>query len=222
VRALLAGRGAIEAPLYGAEGRRDLAVIRATRRSAPLLINDAAAVTLLAVARSVRALGGAMAEAGVYQGGSARLLCQAKGEAPLHLFDVFETLQAPSPGADDAAGGVRAHFGRVHGRRQSVEGLLAGYPGVSFHAGVFPASAGAAAALRFSFVHLDLDLPGGTRDALDFFHPRLLQGGILIGDDHQDAAVRATFDAFLAARGDTAIALPWGQVMIVRQGQPYA
>ena len=42
-----------------------------------------------------------MAEAGVLAGGSARLICEGKGEAALHLFDVFETLQ----GADPAEGG---------------------------------------------------------------------------------------------------------------------
>jgi len=75
------------------QGRADLAVIRQTRAMTRLLMQDAAALTILAWARSAVRLGGDLAEAGVFMGGSARLICEVKGPAPLHLFDVFDTLQ---------------------------------------------------------------------------------------------------------------------------------
>lgn len=37
--------------------------------------------------------------------------------------------------------------------------------------------------LKFSFVHLDVDLYEPTRDSLDFFYPRLQKWGIIICDD---------------------------------------
>jgi hypothetical protein len=52
--------------------------------------------------------------------------------------------------------------------------------------------------------------------ALEFFYPRLLPGGILIGDDYADAGVRGTFEDFFAERDETLIALPWSQGMIVK------
>lgn len=55
---------------------------------------------------------------------------------------------------------------------------------------------------RFAFVHLDLDLPGA----------------ILIGDDYADRDVRGVLGAFFAERPDTVVELPWGQVMVIRQG----
>ncbi len=217
LRALVASRGAIMAPL-GAGWGADLPLIHATRRLVPILLSDAAALQILIAVRAARRLNGAMAEAGVFQGGSARLICHAKGDTPLHLFDVFETLQtgnAAEPSGDAAT--VRDHFRTTHGRRSAVEALLAPYPAVHIHTGVFPGTADAVVGERFAFVHLDLDLPGATRAALDFFHPRLVPGGILIGDDYADREVRDVFETFFADRPDTVIELPWGQVMVVRQ-----
>lgn len=217
LRALLAWRGSIAAPL-GLGWERELAVIRETRRLAPLLMSDAAALQIQICVRAVRHLGGAMAEAGVFKGASARLICEAKGDVPLHLFDVFETLQPPagSSSADDEHE-LRAHFGQVHGDRREVERLLAPYFGVHLHPGLFPASATGLEDLRFSFVHLDMDLPRSTGAGLEFFHPRLLRGGILIGDDYNDAGVREVFAEHFRTSPDTLIELPWGQVMVVRQ-----
>lgn len=181
-------------------------------------MSDAAALQIQICVRAVRGLSGVMAEAGVLMGGSARLICEAKGDAPLYLFDVFETLQpaaGPSPSEHEA--GLRAHFGTVHGARAQVERLLAAYPGVHMRPGVFPGSAAGMEDARFCFVHLDMDLPRSTRDGLEFFHPRLVDGGILIGDDYDDAGVREVFTDYFSGRPDTLIALPWGQVMVVRQ-----
>ena len=216
LRAFLASRGTIQAPL-GPDWRRDLAAIRKTRSLVPLLMNDAAALQILLCARAARPLGGAMAEAGVLMGGSARLICEAKGDVPLHLFDIFATLQV-SPGSSAEQEEVRRHFGAIHGQQGPVEQLLAPYPSVHFHPGFFPDSTVDVQHTRFCFVHLDLDLPPSTLAGLKFFQPRLLAGGILLGDDYNDRGVRETFESFFADRRDTMIALPWGQVMIVKQG----
>ncbi|WP_443018700.1 TylF/MycF/NovP-related O-methyltransferase [Sphingomonas sp. 7/4-4] len=91
------------------------------------------------------------------------------------------------------------------------------FAGISFHPGIFPHTAAGLEDLRFSFVHLDLDLPEGTRAALEFFHPRLLPGGILLGDDYADPGVRETFESFFGGKPETLIALPWSQGMIVKR-----
>ncbi len=217
LRRLAAARSTVIAPL-GAGWGDELRVIRETRARVPLLLSDAAALQIRIAVRATRRLSGAMAEAGVFAGASARLICAAKGDAPLHLFDVFDTLQNSAPGPTPAEADVRAHFGTTHGRLAEVRRLLAPYPAVHFHPGVFPASAAGLEDERFSFVHLDLDLPRATLAGLDFFVPRLVAGGILIGDDYADAEVRATFAAFFANRRDTIIELPWAQVMIIKQG----
>lgn len=213
LRAVVGKRGSIVAPLSRG-WQRERKVIAETRSKTQLLLTDPAALHILVCARAARRLPGAMAEAGVYKGGSARLICEEKAEAPLHLFDVFEMLQDAS-----VAGGeeVREHFGAVHGRLSEVRQLLAPYRNVHFHPGLFPETAGGLEDLTFSFVHLDLDLPGAMHAALEFFHPRLVAGGILIGDDYDDPGVRACFKRWFATQPDTVIEFPWSQVMIVRQ-----
>jgi len=214
LRAIVGRRGAIVAPL--APGwQRERRIIAETRSKTQLLLTDPAAINLLACARAARPLGAAFAEAGVFRGGSARLICEQKGEAPLHLFDVFETLQS----GGDASGGseVRHHFGRLHGRQDQVERLLAPYASVHFHAGLFPDTTAGLEDLRFAFVHLDLDLPSSTLAALDYFHPRLVQGGILVVDDYNDRFVKNCVDEWFAGRPDTLIEMPWSQLVVVRQ-----
>jgi len=210
-RRLLARRGAVLAQLPG-PARDDLARVHETRGRTALLMSDAAALHLLACARAAAPLGSAMAEAGVLMGGSALLIAMAKGAAPLHLFDVFETLQDSSAPAT----ALSAHFGAVHGTLAVVKNLLSPFAGIAFHPGIFPASAMELGDIRFAFVHLDLDLPEGTRAALEFFYPRLLPGGILLGDDYADPGVREVFEEFFGGRPETLIALPWSQGMIVK------
>lgn len=219
LRGLLARRGATVVHMADADARRDLALVRETRERAPLLVQEAAAFQILACVRAVRGLGGVMAEAGVFGGGTARLVCEAKGDVPLRLFDVFETLQAPATDGDTPrAAELRGHFRATHATRAAVERLLAPYPNVRLHPGVFPDSAKGLEDERFSFVHVDLDLEPSTRDALAFFQPRLLPGGILVGDDYNDPGVRRVFGEFFAGRPDTVIGLPWGQVVVVKSG----
>lgn len=218
LRRLLAARGSVQAPLYG-EWKRELAIIRQTRRLVPLLMDDAAALHLLTCVRAARRFKGAMAEAGVFQGGSARLICEAKGDTPLHLFDIFECLQAGASPQDELQNAVRTHFGPLHGEQANVQALLEGYDGVFLHPGFFPNSISKTLeSTGYSFVHIDLDLPPSIGAALVFFQPRMVPGGIIIGDDFTDPAVRDCFDTFFAPLRDTRIELPWGQVMIVKQG----
>jgi O-methyltransferase len=220
LRGLLARRGSIQSPL-GPEWQPDLRLIRQTRRVVPILMNDAAALQIILCARAASRLGGSMAEAGVFMGGSARLICAAKASVRLHLFDIFETLQLPALEADaPAIAEVRSHFGPIHGRRSRVETLLGPYPDVHFHEGFFPGTTKGLEQETFCFVHLDLDLEASTMAALEFFHPRMVAGGILIGDDYEDEAVRQCFARYFCARPDTMVELPWGQVMIIKQGAP--
>lgn len=214
LRTIVGRRGSIVAPL-SASWQRERRIIAETRRRTELLLTDPAALHLMICAGAATRLPGAFAEAGVFKGGSARLICEEKGDAPLHLFDVFETLQARQvPGGEELA----AHFGRVHGSQEQVQRLLEPYSNLHFHPGIFPMTAAGLEDQRFAFVHIDLDLPSAMRAALEFFHPRLVAGGILIADDYLDPAVKECVDAWLAPHADTIIELPWSQLMLVRQG----
>lgn len=215
LRTIVAQRGCIVAP-FDRDWRDELNVLRETKSKTQLLLTDAAAMQILICARAARRLPGVYAEAGVFKGGSARLICEEKGAAALHLFDVFELLQqAPIPGSE----AVRQHFGPIHGCLAEVRRLLSQYGNVHFHPGLFPDTTAGLEDLRFAFVHLDLDLVEPTQAALEYFHPRLVAGGILIGDDYGDPEVRRCFDRWFAHRDDSMIELPWSQVMVIRQAE---
>ena len=214
LRTMVGRRGSIVAPL-SASWQREREAIAETRTRTALLLTDPAALHVMICARAARRIPGAFVEAGVFKGGSARLICEEKGDAAFHLFDVFETLQAqPVPGAEEVA----SHFGKLHGSQAEVKRLLDAYQNLHFHAGMFPNTTAGLEGLRFSFVHIDLDLPSAMRAALDFFHPRLVAGAILLADDYCDPAVRECVDAWLAPHSDTIVELPWSQLMLVRQG----
>ena len=214
LRAIAARRGSIVAPV--SQGwQRERRLIADTRSRAQLLLTDPAALHLLVAARAASAMPGAFGEAGVFKGGSARLICEEKGDAELHLFEVFESLQGGTAAEGDD---VRAHFGATHGTEAEVRQLLMPYPNVHFHVGVFPETTHGLEDLRFSFVHIDLDIARAMIDALEYFHPRMIAGGILLADDYSDPEVKACLDGWLGTRRDTLIELPWSQLMIVRQG----
>lgn len=221
LRMWLARRGKAAVNMAGPDAAADLERVGRVRNGTPLLLGDVPALQLIACVRATSHVPGALAEAGVFAGGSARLICEAKGERALHLFDVFETLQAkPAVDAPEATGAaaVRSHFQRLHAREEDVRRTLAGYPNVSFHPGVFPATAIGVEHLRFSFVHLDLDLEDATLAALEFFHPRLAPGALLVADDFNSAPVRAAFHTYFRSRMPTIIELPWAQGIVVSDG----
>jgi O-methyltransferase len=135
---------------------------------------------------------GEMAEVGVFLGGSAAVILNASKGKHLHLFDTFAGLPAA---------GDYLKKGEYAGSLASVKRTLASYSDrITLHEGLFPGDTAAAVAdLRFSFVHLDMDLYDGTLDALRFFWPRMNPGGILISHDYPllSGVVRAFREFFV-------------------------
>lgn len=125
-------------------------------------------------------LGGACAEAGVFKGGTAELIAMSKGERSLYLFDTFTGI--PYSGKHDnhhKAGDFNdTSFEKVRDR-------LAKYEGVSIHQGIFPQDTGSVIDdVRFSFVHLDVDVYESYINALNVFYPKMIKGGVIICDDY--------------------------------------
>jgi len=159
---------------------------------------------------------GDMAEVGVYLGGSARVICEVKGDRALHLFDTFEGMPETDRKIDRYRTGSFA--------ATSVEGVreyLKDFSNVRFHKGVFPGSAGNLRdpSLRFCFVNLDVDLYKSTRDALDFFYSRMNRGGIILSHDYgfvRCPGVKKAFDEFFDDKPEPVIPLWDTQCAVVR------
>ena len=162
------------------------------------------------------------AECGVYRGLGSWLIChyarQMGSSCRHHCFDSFEGLSAPTPADVPRRDDVRSwHAGDMTASLDEVRRALRQFDGIEYHPDWIPQCFEAAAEQRFSFVHLDVDLYEPTRDALSFFHPRLVAGGILLCDDDgflTCPGARRAVDEFVAAIGARVVRLPTGQAYL--------
>ena len=149
-------------------------------------------------ANEVAHLEGDVAEVGVWKGGSAKWLCHLFPERTVYLFDTFKGMPTPDPKLD---GHREGDFGDTS--LESVRSYLHGFPNALFCAGMFPKTAEGLAG-PFVLVHVDCDLHTSTRDAIEFFWPRLASGGIMVFDDYksgQCAGATKAIDEFARSVG---------------------
>ena len=170
---------------------------------------------LYTLAKATARLSGAIAEAGVYKGGSAKLFCEVKGETPLYLFDTFEGLPSVHDKFDPGFGAGQFSDTSLEG----VKDYLNTYPNVHYYPGFFPASAEGQEPERqtYRLVHLDMDLYQSTLDALKFFYPRMARGGVIVAHDYNNLTadgVKRAFHEFFADKVETVIPL-WDTQCVV-------
>lgn len=160
-------------------------------------------------------LAGALAEVGVYRGGSARIICAAKGDSPFYLFDTFEGM----PRVNKTTDGVFNAGDFYDTSDADVARYLSSYANVHLHKGFFPDSARGhpPETQTYRFVHLDVDIYESTLDCLRFFHPRMVRGGVILSHDYQrrDApGVRKAFTEFFADKQEIVIPI-WDTQCVV-------
>jgi hypothetical protein len=168
------------------------------------------------LARGAERLSGDLAEVGVYRGGSAMLLAEAKGTSRLHLFDTFEGM----PQTDSV------HDGRFSAGMFSDTGLeavrarLAPWSKVDFHPGFFPDSAkDIDPTLQFKLTNIDVDIRSSTLACLAYFYPRTVRGGFLVIHDYNDCGVpgaKAAVDEFMRDKPEIVLQLWDTQALIVK------
>jgi len=134
---------------------------------------------------------GDMAELGVYEGGSAKVICENKGDRALYLFDTFTGL----PQTKDIDGTFK--HGDYACQSFKVEELLKDFSNVHFCAGLFPLTTKDKDHLRFSFVHFDGDIYQSCKDAIEYFYPRLVKGGLIIFHDFHGGVEQAVAESGL-------------------------
>jgi O-methyltransferase len=188
-----------------------LALIKRVKRESDLFLTAAEAFLIHSLVQAQRRIAGDMAEVGVYKGGSSKLICEAKGSVPLHLFDTFDGL--PEPHEKDQAFFER---GMVAGSLSVVQRYLQPYDNVLFYPGLFPETSTPVESKMFSFVHLDVDLYQSMLSSLEFFYPRLSLGGIIIAHDYQYPGVRKAFAEFFGDQSDRVIELSNNQCMVIK------
>lgn len=188
-------------------------LVRRIKNETEMLLEDNEAYQIFMLARNTEKIKGDIAEVGVYKGGSAKLISEAKGNRTLHLFDTFEGL----PDLTNIDNPNQFHKGNYSARFEETKKYLKEYPNIYFYKGFFPSSAGPIKNKRFSFVHLDVDLHESTLNSLKFFYNRVNKGGIIISHNYIDTpGVRKAFDDFFKDKPEPIIEMPGSQCLIVK------
>lgn len=191
-------------------------VVNKVKAERELLLSHVEAEQLINAVEATRNVPGDLVEVGVYRGASARIIRQfASSEKTLHVCDTFRGL--PEPGQDDA----EFYKGQFASNLASVQQYL-GHDGVKYHVGIFPdAASEEMRSMKFSFVHLDVDLYEGTLECLQFFYPRLNTGGILLSHDfgaERAPGVEKAFAEYFNTGSGTYVALSGYQGLTVKLG----
>ena len=201
--------------LSALNARKDPEIVRLLweiRRGKRSLLSAWEQYLIYSLARAQSKLPGAIAEVGVFRGGSARLICEAKGDKPLHLFDTYEGLP-PSSEADRGVHRENQYACSI----EEIQEYLKAYENVHFHKGVFPDSAADAPEQKYCLAHFDVDLYEGTKGCLEYFYPRMVPGGVMVSHDYGLlAGVEKAFCEFFADKPEEIIDQPTTQCMIIK------
>jgi hypothetical protein len=150
------------------------------QHNAPMFIqqNQLEKDALIKLVKQTASLGGAMAEVGVCEGGSAWIIRETDKERDFHLFDTFKGLP----------NGTAKNFAVCNALAKPIDIVKEAFRGkekMFFHEGVFPHVTGRYVEnMEFSFVHIDVDIYRSILDCLGFFYYRMLSGGIILVHDY--------------------------------------
>jgi O-methyltransferase len=163
-------------------------------------------------------LQGDAAECGVYNGGTALLLCRVLSGSGccLYLFDSFQGLPEVDPDKDRWF-----HAGQyAAGDVESVERLLADFDDIiEIRRGWIPETFAGLEDKSYVFAHIDVDLYRSALDCCAYFYPRLVPGGVLLFDEYGFADAqgeREAVDEFFDDKPESPITLPTGQAIVLK------
>ena len=158
---------------------------------------------------------GGTAECGVYRGSSSWLICNNSGGKAHYCFDSFEGLSEP-----DQCDGEYWAKADLNSPESVANDRLADFSNVYILAGWIPTRFDDVESNEFSFVHIDVDLYAPTKASLEFFYPRLVDGGIIVMDDYgfeTCPGARRAADEYMRSRSESILHLPTGQGVIVKK-----
>lgn len=124
----------------------------------------------------VSILQGDVADLGAYKGGTSLILRRlAPDGKQLYLFDTWEG----TPYDDNLCHHKKGEWAADISECMKVVG------DVNYVQGVFPYTSKEVSDRKFCFVYVDMDTYQSTKDAISFFWPRLVSGGVLLFDDYR-------------------------------------
>jgi hypothetical protein len=163
---------------------RNTLMNEACRAAEPYSVNPFNKLWLMADEfMKVAELPGDVADLGAYQGATSIILHRLAPNKDLHIFDTWAGNPYDDPLCHHKKGEWKASL-------KDCRDVVGRDERAHYHDGVFPDRAlnGAAAdhnldIANFCFVYVDMDTYQATKDAIEFFWPRLVQSGAMFFDD---------------------------------------
>lgn len=153
-----------------------------------------------------RAIGGQLAEGGVFQGDFAKEINRVFPDKKLYLFDTFAGFDKRDLNLELSRGfsnSEEGHLGITH-EDSVIKGLP--HPDMAIiKKGFFPETTLGIDDI-FCFVNLDFDLYQPTLEGLRYFYPRMVSGGVIIIHDYFSEGYRGVsgaVDEFVSSLGIT-------------------
>ena len=182
-------------------------------------LNDDRRWMLYQLFRLTAGIAGDTAECGVYTGAGSYLICRMNQEPQFagrthFMFDSFEGLSQPAP-----VDGPYWRKGDLVCLEDVAHTNLAPFENSQILKGWIPTRFAEVADRRFSFVHIDVDLHGPTRDSIEFFYPRMNDGGIIVCDDYRLTTcpgATAAIDDFLKDKPEKMLSLSSGGGFLIK------
>jgi len=147
----------------------------------PTLLSSDRLANLIRYSNLVYGLEGDIAEFGIFQGGSLELLAQHNAHKTVWGIDSFQGLP---PASDKDNFHKEGDFKDVDSR--AIYGYFkVCYPNVELLKGFSPKVFESINPYKkFALVHIDVDLYQSVKDGLDYFYPRMVDGGVILLDDY--------------------------------------
>jgi len=122
-------------------------------------------------------LQGDVADLGVWRGGTSLILSRLAPDKQLHIFDTWEGTPYDDPLCHHKRGEWVASL-------EDCQTLVGNGVLNNYLKGCFPNTSAGLEHNDFCFVYIDMDTELATKDAIEFFWPRLVSGGKLFFDDY--------------------------------------
>lgn len=174
--------------------------------------------TLFLLTKHAARLDGNVAEAGVYRGGTAKLiLLTLSRHAPgktLHLFDTFCGIPRGDSEIDPhVLGGEMGDTSE-----DIVRSFLGAGASYRIHKGLFKDTLAEVSDKKFCLVHVDADAYESTLQCCEFFYDRMVTGSVLVFDDYGFSlpGVKRAVDDFFSGRAEVPVYLSSGQCIVIK------
>lgn len=167
-------------------------------------------------ARVASRIEGDFAEVGVFRGRSAEIIKNNAPDKKLYLFDTFTGLP------DRVLEEDRKHYmepGDMKVNLFEVKEYLSKYKDIHIYPGEFPKDTSKVIKdKQFAFAHIDVDIYHSTKEAIEFFYPRMNKGGIILVHDYPiHTGVKRAIDEFMKGKTDTTVQSGFRQLIITKQ-----